>query len=291
MKSKHIIRLLNKLNKKDILEKESLPHCSNIMHQLGKENLDETFYTELLKHYLEIRKVKLYLQNVDEEDKVLKDFIYELVEKTNLYYTFVSSMNISHQSDFKSSIIPEMLCKILQTFLHVNNNNLKVSAQRDLIIECTYDLNNGDVIVFKNKKVDVAVFDEFDFKFGDNVNLKFPIPIWAIECKTNLDKNMLSGIQFSSQELKKTFPRSKYFVITEFTDFDLNANYADSDIDEIYCLRNQTRNEYRKNKSIPNPLNADLVYEIALIFWRELQQKDNFLDTIKNRMLTGKLIG
>lgn len=200
-------------------------------------------------------------------------------------------MNISHQSDFKSSIIPEMLCKILQTFLHVNNSNLKVSAQRDLIIECTYDLNNGDVIVFKNKKVDVAVFDEFDFKFGDNVNLKFPIPIWAIECKTNLDKNMLSGIQFSSQELKKTFPRSKYFVITEFTDFDLNANYADSDIDEIYCLRNQTRNAYRKNKSIPNPLNADLVYEIALIFWRELQQKDNFLDTIKNRMLTGKLIG
>ena len=119
-----MIKFLNRFNDKDILNKESLPHCSNLLHQLKKHNLDEGLYTDLLRHYLEVRKVMLCPQNGHITEEELRLFIYNLVEKTNLYYTFVSNVHAPHQSDFKSSILQEVICKILKTILFVNNVDL-----------------------------------------------------------------------------------------------------------------------------------------------------------------------
>lgn len=291
MKQNKLIELLEKKNENDVLDKETLPHCNNLLYQL-KKGVDETVYTDLVQKYLEIRNVKLIIDPNKSEEENLKDFIIEIIEKTNVYYFFVlKNSKLRHQSDFNSSIIPEILCKIFKSILIENDSDLSISAQRDLTIECTYDLENNNIAIFKNKKVDVAVFKDFTFSLGEITKTDFPIPLYAIECKTNLDKNMLAGIRFSSQELKKTFPKSKYFVITEFTDFDLSINNADSEIDEIYCLRNQKRASIRSNKNTINKINADLIYEISLLFWKQIKNREKKVKDILERMSSGKLIG
>lgn len=66
---------------------------------------------------------------------------------------------------------------------------LEVSAQKDLTIECTFDITGGGKICFKNKRVDVAVVELCELTFNGETT-ELPIPLFAIECKTNLDKNM-----------------------------------------------------------------------------------------------------
>ena len=70
---------------------------------------------------------------------------------------------------------------------------------------------------------------------------------------------MIAGIETSVSDLKKTFPLCRYFVITEFPDFDIeNQNYANTEIDEIYMLRKQIRGEYRKS-GIAKPISIEVI--------------------------------
>ena len=91
--------------------------------------------------------------------------------------------------------------------------------------------------ITNTKRLCVAVVKNNVIKFNDK-EYNLSIPLLAIECKTNLDKNMLSGIEFSVSEMKKTFPQCNYFVVTELSDFAVDKlNYASSGINEMYILR------------------------------------------------------
>lgn len=283
-----MISVIENLNNQQQVQKGAIPHGSNLLHQFGKkENGREAMYEEIFNLYLKTRTISYDANH-------MKAYISNIVERTNNYMNyFWPPVNnpFSHQADFTSSIIPEMLCTIFGNIIHSKGINLEVSAQKDLTIECTFDITNGGQICFKNKRVDVAVVKPCELMFNGSLS-ELPIPLLAIECKTNLDKNMLSGIEHSVTELKKTFPNCKYYVITECSDFDVKkSNYASSGIDEIYILRRQKRGVIRRKPVLRNPIDMNLIYEIALTLISHIDVMNAEVIDLDTRMKSGKLIG
>lgn len=293
-----MIHALEDINERQALSKLMLPHCSNLLFQLKKKPLGEfvlndgnkeklLFFNEIVEAYLEIRNNCFDGDNLD-------TYIQEMVDTTNRYMNlFWPSKNnpFSHQSDFSSSIIPEMLCSIFNAIIKNRGLSLEVSAQKDLTIECIFDFSDGGTVRFKNKRVDVSVYKNCSLSLDGKEN-DFPIPLMAIECKTNLDKNMLSGIEFSVGELKKTFPKCHYLVVTELSDFDVKkTNYASSGINEMYVLRKQKRAATRRSPYLRENICPELVKEIAELLVKDLDSINADLDSLAQKMQTGKLIG
>ena len=283
-----MITTVENLNTLQDVSKEAVPHGNNLLHQFRKRQMARlTMYQEILTRYLSMRQVP-YTEND------LESYVSNVVDKTNAYMDYFwppANNPFSHQADFTSSIIPEMLCLIFNNIIKSNGIQLEVSAQKDLTIECTFDIASGGEMRFKNKRVDVAVVEPCDLSFNGESTV-FPIPLLAIECKTNLDKNMLSGIEQSVGDMKKTFPNCRYFVITECSDFDVNkSNYASSGIDEMYILRKQKRGVIRRNPELRNPIDAALVYEVANSLASDIDAMRTDNDDLNTRMQNGKLIG
>ena len=281
-----MIQALTSINSASNLCLNSLPHCSNLLFQLNKRKTDkEAWFSDLISLYLEIRNVQY---------NNLEEYVSEITTKTNLYMNFMwpPERNLfSHQADFTSSIIPEMLCLIFDSIIKCERQELEVYAQKDLTIECIFDAHDGGIMQFKNKRVDVAVVKTCQLSFN-GADVAFPVPLLAIECKTNLDKNMISGIEHSVEELKKTFPDCKYFVITEVSDFDARkSNYASSGIDEIYVLRKQKRAVIRRTPNLRQNLSGALVFEIANTFREMAHNLNSEILSLNTRMANGKLIG
>ena len=283
-----MITSLLQLNTKHNLPSYALPHCSNLLHQLNKKQKDKLgFFNKCYELYLVVRGVPF-----DGED--IKGYVEKVIDATNTYLDLFwppKNNPFSHQTDFSSSVIPETLCVIFNKIIASSGIALEVSAQKDLAIECIFNFAGGGAVRFKNKRVDVSVAIQCEMIFNGVPN-ELPIPLLAIECKTNLDKNMISGIEHSVGELKKSFPDCRYFVVSELSDFDVRkSNYASSGIDEIYILRNQKRAVVRRDPLLRNPINADLVYEIV----KQLSENINFVKAetlnLESKMQNGKLIG
>lgn len=186
------------------------PHSSNLLHQLCKRDAITriTQYGEVVETYLAFREQASHLS----ED--LQTFVEGLTETLNRYLDVLKDVNISHQADFKSSVIPEMFFLLLYKIVKSTNEDFIVSAQTDIPIECMFDVHGGSRMMFKTKRLDMLVYKDSELSL-DNSSIRFPIPVIAMEMKTNLDKNMMSGIEHSVASLKKTFPNSLYYVITE----------------------------------------------------------------------------
>ena len=282
-----MLTALERLNQEESVNRAAIPHCSNLIHQLERKNeADLPMYNQIVELYMETRTV-LYSDD-------LKAYVTALCEKVNRYMGFFwppARNPFSHQSDFTSSIIPEMLCTLFRTIIRRMGEDLDVSAEKDLTIECTFGITGGGVIRFKNKRVDVAVVKNCSLQFNGQEAI-LPVPLIAIECKTNIDKNMLSGIEQSVTDLKKTFPDCYYYVVSEVSDFDVKkSNYASSGINEIFILRKQKRGVIRRNPEERNEINVDLLCELGQILIEAIQYANEQAVDLNTRMQNGKLIG
>ena len=282
-----MIERLSNLNVEQELTLEEVPHCSNLLYQLKKKRpIQERLFNDIVNLYIATRTIPFTPDNTS-------SYIYNITHAVNEYMNFYwppSRNPFPAQADYTSSIIPEMLCLIFHNISKELNEEIRISAQKDLAIECLFDISGGGSIRLKNKRVDVAVFKSTSLKFQDT-SVDFPVPLLAIECKTNLDKNMLSGIEQSVSDLKKTFPDCYYFVVTEVSDFDVNLNYASSGIDEIYVLREQKRGTIRRTPESRNPLDANLICEIVEKLKSNIDLLNSNTADLQTRMTTGKLIG
>lgn len=283
-----MILSIETINAEQHCQRSAIPHGSNLLHQLNKRDDSKIdMFEEILPLYLATRTVEYAAANV-------YGYIDAVVDNVNTYmnYFWPPAQNpFSHQADYTSSIIPEMLCTIFGNIINSTGADLEVSAEKDLTIECTFDVAGGGKVRFKNKRVDVAVVKPCSLVFnGEESTL--PIPLLAIECKTNLDKNMLSGIEQSVGDLKKTFPMCNYYVVTELSDFDVKrTNYASSGIDEMYVLRKQKRGMIRRFPELRNPIDVELIVELAKSLICSIDVLCAESVDLNSRMLNGKLIG
>lgn len=282
---------LNRINEKQLsaeqIQKNLPPHFSNILHQLNKSGngKDKETYKEIIDMYLEFRAC------FDEDYSNKEQLIEEVVGACNKYLDLFTRIKFSHRADFASSVIPEMLYLLFYKMITYYDTDLLVTSQGDINIECMFDLqDNEGKIIFKKKRVDVAIVKENKLAFNKE-EYEFYIPIVAIEVKTNLDKNMISGIENSVHSLKKTFPNCLYYTISELSDFKLELNYASSDIDEMYILREQKRSFVRKYPSLREEIDVELVKEIIENIEQKILSSRNIVESIDNRMSNGKLIG
>ena len=272
---------------KRIAGQELPPHSSNLMCQLSKKDPKNLqLFNEVCLRYFKLREVAS-----GRKDKSLDDFVGKMVDETNHYMDlFATSNPFSHQQDFTSSIVPEMFCFIFGRIIEGTGLPLVVRAQDNLPIECMFDLHDGGRLLFKNKRLDLSLCHKSVLSL-DGVQHDFVIPLLAMEIKTNLDKNMLAGIENSVTALKRTFPKCLYYVVSEFADLATDKlNYASTDIDEIYIIRNQKRASVRGNKSVRNKINKDLIMEISLKAVELLHSFSEEQMTIEDRMKSGKLI-
>ena len=87
------------------------------------------------------------------------------------------------------------------------------------------------------------------------------VPAIAIECKRYLERNMLDECAGTAEKVKRATPYCLFFVVAEFLKMD-DAAPEVSLIDEIFILRKQRNSERLANGFRPNPIDANLVWEI-----------------------------
>lgn len=277
---KEITKIENSIDK-------SNPHGSNLITKikLYKNIKSQNYLEKFSKKYVELFKL------ANKQKKITKEFLKIYAEKTDEYLLFLrNNIFFSHQSDLISSVIPEFFCQLYKIKLLENKKNYNVSGQENLKIDFQLQHNKDKQILFKEKRVDVAVFENVNLDLNSSSS-KIIIPIIALEIKVNLDKNMMYGIINTSESIKKLFPNSLYCCVTEFADLDLKTqNFKYSDIDEIYILRKQKRSEYRRNKRL-SKINIELIEHNLLMFEKKISN-DNLNDlSLEDKMNKfGKLI-
>jgi hypothetical protein len=281
------------IQKLSLIDKK-LPHCSNLKTKALNENTSKgksaILTKEIVSHYLK------YYQAVKKLDKV-KDpqkWIIEALKHFEIYYAELKTDKFrifSHQSDFLSSLLPEFLYLLYDKFVISQHKEFVIETQKDLVIDLSFLPYSTSAINFKSKRVDVAILKPCSFSVNKEKLNDFNIALIAIEVKTNLDKNMIGGVEYSVQRLKRTFPLCKYYLISELADFAYEKqNYAASAIDEILITRKQKRSEVRRDSTKLNPIDANLMFN-------HLKEVLQFLETaieapvvLSNRLKKGKLI-
>lgn len=282
-----IISIYNEIIQKSL---EAPPHMRNLITQINKKN-------QTKGHSLALEEIiPAYLEFVHKFDVPVKSegYYIHISESVEKYLNVLKKDECKvfrHQSDFISSVIPELIHRIFSGICEGLDTEFYVSAQKDVIIDCTFDAFNGGRINFKKKKMDVSITIPIKLNFN-NIDYDFAIPVVAIEVKTNLDKNMLSGIEQSVESLKKTFPTCLYYNISELADFAIEKqSYATTKVDEIFILRKQKRSQIRgKNAQTIKPIDVDIIKEIIVKITTHLKNLDVPIEKIKDRMNEGKLI-
>lgn len=268
-----------------------LPHGSNLLTKLRATSSRTEAQIEALRllmpEYLELRQgVSVAESNSEARFELVLRYVNRYL---NLLHSPMCKV-FSHQSDFASSVLPEMFCILFSELITGIDGDLEVSAHKDLIVECVFDAREKGRTVFKKKRVDFAVLLPVDFCFQGRSILDFRIPVVAIEIKTNLDKNMLAAIEHSAESLKRTFPTCFYAVAAECSDFAMERqNYAATYIDEVFILRKQKRAE--KRRGTLNEIDAALVQQLCEAAISHVVASSGTLGELRIRMQNGKLIG
>lgn len=164
----------------------------------------------------------------------------DIVKKTTLFEQYSRSVDlfnkgnwITAMSKFRPTILEEFcgfLFKDLTPIKLLRLDFFKKGISAGLRID-----SKGNVEI-ERRDIDFCIGKEVEALIGSK-RYTIRIPVVAVECKTYLDKTMLSGAQFTAQKLKGGTPRVKVFVLTERNEVDLREIPSESPIDQIYVLR------------------------------------------------------
>jgi hypothetical protein len=287
MELKELVEKLSKLDSK-------LPHCSNLKKKATDELKKPSKNIALTKEI-----VSLYLKYNSEIQKLnktsdAKKWIVTALNHFEKYYSEIKTAKFkifSHQSDFLSSLLPEFLYLLYNKFVISKFKGFVIETQKDLVIDLSFLPYSTSAVNFKSKRVDVAILKPCLFSVNKQKLNDFHIAMIAVEVKTNLDKNMISGVEYSVQRLKKTFPLCKYYLISELADFAYNKqNYAASAIDEILITRKQKRSEVRQDATKLKRIDTDLIQNHLTEVLAYLDYAVKEPTILNQRLKKGKLI-
>ena len=269
-----------------------LPHGSNLRTKIGKTIANTgTNEAVLINIGIEYKALLESIETYTSEDTL--GWINECLPDFEKYYKFLRedrNKRFSHQSDFLSSLVPEFLYQLYSKFVITKFPDLEITTQKDIVIDMSFLPYQELPMVIKPKRVDVAIIKKMPLKI-DDIEVDFNITMVGVEVKTNLDKNMISGVEYSVDRLKKTFPLSKFYLISEFADFAFEKqNYASSQIDEIVILRKQKRSEVRRDITSTKDIDIELVKSHIDEVLNYLESVISAPESLNTRMQSGKLI-
>lgn len=166
------------------------------------------------------------------------------------------------RSDFAGSVIPEFLYRGTAYVLAARGITPLFST-KESVVELTLSSEPmiGWDIRRKNQDLVVGLVKQTITAKGKEE--EFVVPVVACEVKTNTDINKLSGLTFSAERLKRTFPNAVYFLATETIDFSPKEDYASGLIDEVYVLRKQVRSQARRKL-------GPLCHEVFAMFFADV---------------------
>ena len=263
-----------------------LSHKNNIIQKkrLSQEQAHQDLCSEIEKKYAD------YLGYIRPHDIVAGE-LGLAVDAVGEYLDFakvVESENkrFNWRSDYASSVLPEFIYRILGVALAANGI-VPIFSTRDSIVEVSLSGAAGGGWDLRKKNQDLCVGIRRERVVRPQGEELFLIPLIAMEVKTNIDINKLNGLDFSAERLKRTFPSSRYILVTETIDFSLSQNYASGSIDEIYTLRKQLRSLARKNKE---NLKADVFARLVEDVVDFIKKSSVASGHVYTRIENGKLI-
>lgn len=268
-----------------------LPHGSNLVTKLKEyDRLDsdkQKALDAICKEYEAFQSV--CSRRAPDSKKWLRDAL----RTTEKYLAALNRPELdvfSHQSDFKSSVIPEFFYFLFRDVVNRVKPSLVVESQKQIVIELDF-VPESYPIAPKLKRVDVAILKKTKLKVDKTTVEDFAMPVVAVENKTNLDKNMVSAVEHSVESLKKTFPLCKYYLVSEFADFAVESqNYAATFIDEILILRSQKRSKVRRGARV-SPVSRKLLAGFMRDIETHLTRATRTPKSVKEAMRVGRLIG
>lgn len=169
--------------------------------------------------------------------EITQQAIFRKVELLQGYYLKVDEFNrggwITFQSKFRPTVLEEFcgyLFKDLPEVKTLGLNFFKKNVYAGIRID-----REGNARL-EMRDIDFCIGKVVKAEFADKV-YELRIPIIAIECKTYLDKTMLSGAQFTAQKLKGGAPRVKVLIVAERNEVSLDEIPSQTLVDQIYILR------------------------------------------------------
>jgi hypothetical protein len=190
------------------------------------------------------------------------------------------------RSDFAGSVIPEFLLRGTASVL-AKRGLSPLFSTKESVVELTLS-SEPDVgwdIRRKNQDLVVGLVTQRIAARGKAE--QFVVPVVACEVKTNTDINKLSGLTFSAERLKRTFPNAVYFLATETVDFSPKEDYASGMIDEVYVLRKQVRSQARKKL-------GPLCHEVFAMFFADvatlIERTGHDRGHVYSRLPSGRLL-
>jgi hypothetical protein len=203
-------------------------------------NFKRDFYTP----YKESQKA---INGISRED------IDRKVALLNGYYPYVDDFlaehHITSQAKFRPTVLEEFCGFLLKDIPEIQRLNLDF-FNKGVFAGIVLDREGNARI--KTKNIDFCIGKKFDVNIGED---QYPIiiPVIAIECKTYIDKTMLSEAQFTAQKMKQGSPNVKVYCVSERNEVDVNEipTKGRTPLDQIFIIRGITT----------NPVNNTAVFE------------------------------
>ena len=226
--------------------------------------------------------------------------VEDVCKRYSKYYDFFDSMDagkvFSAQTKVRPTILEELVERcLIPKFEHhfggaLESNGLKYGACKaycNLYFkpESLASFLEGPSINCVEKDQDFAVYAPLALGIhGQSRSLN--IPFFAVECKTYVDKTMLSGIAATAQAIKSGNPYCRFVVVCEEWEVSNDTDPALSMIDEIYVLRKSRRTKGDSTRSALQPDVLKAYVQEAIEHLRATWSNVN-----ESLNISGKLIG
>lgn len=203
-------------------------------------NFKRDFYTP----YKDAQQSIIGIERADIDRKValLNDY-YPHVD------AFVKNNKITSQAKFRPTVLEEFCGHLLKDIPEIGRLDLDF-FNKGVFAGISLDRDGNAKI--KTKDIDFCIGKKFDVVIGGSEH-SIIIPVIAIECKTYVDKTMLSEAQFTAQKMKQGSPNVKVYCVSERNEIDVNEipTKGRTPLDQIFIIR-----------GIPaNPVNNNAVYD------------------------------
>ncbi len=271
-----------------VFDKDFLSHRGNLdqKHLRAKNKKEKALVKDAAQKY------RAYVRSID-WDLVVSGEFDAAVTSLDEYVLYAKSLESSDKlfnwrSDYAGSIIPEFLYMAIQALACSKKISALFSTRKSVVeLTLTGEADVGFGIRRKNQDLSIGLSMHKIVTDSKGAEEEFLVPVVVTEVKTNTDINKLSGLGFSAERLKRTFPGAAYLLVTETIDFSLKENYASSDVDQAYVLRKQLRSAARRQGASLQP---DVVKQYCDDVMGRLQRASEARGHVYARLESGKLI-